>query len=229
MGPKPQSQSSTTSSVSVEDLVKDWDERFKEQASRTDTLQEQIQVMMELLKTVLDNEEKIKEIYLQRQAKESRKASEVHEVNQPFQEKIQEFIVVQEAPIIQENNGSSLPWTLEVQEESFLFQESGGVGLTNTQERSGFLEDIAGEVTKVLEPKVLGLGLTWLDKRQSKAQLAATKKYNGVMCSGNTELLFQENAPTRCLTHIWFKGNLMKMLVGSSLLQWVMYLIEEYP
>ena len=133
MGPKPQSQSSTTNSVSVEDLVKDWDERFKEQAFRTDTLQEQIQVMMELLKTVLDNEEKIKEIYLQRQAKESRKASEVHEVNQPFQEKIQEFIVVQEAPIIQENNGSSLPWTLEVQEKSFVFQESGGVGLTNTQ------------------------------------------------------------------------------------------------
>ena len=58
MGPKPQSQSSTTSFVSVEDLVKDWDERFKEQASKTDTLQEQIQVMMEQMRVILDNQER---------------------------------------------------------------------------------------------------------------------------------------------------------------------------
>ena len=127
--------------------------------------------------------------------------NEVHEEasnNQEFGESSQDrYDGVQEAPIIQENNGFSLPWTQEVQEESFVFQESGGVGLTNTQEMSDFLEDIPGEVTKVLVPKVLGLGLTWLDKRQSKAQLAATKKYNGVMCSRNTELLFQENASSR--------------------------------
>ena len=50
--------------------------------------------------------------------------------------------------------------------------------MTKTQEGYEFLEDIVGEVMKVLEPKVLGLGLT-------------TKKYNGVLGFGNRELLFQ--------------------------------------
>ena len=106
--------------------------------------------------------------------------------------------------------------TQELQEKVFALQESGGVGSTNTQEGSDFLEDIAGEVMEVLEPKVLDFGLMLLDKRQSKAQLAATKIYNDVLGSGNMELLFQVNAPTRCLLHIWFRGNLMKMLNSSA-------------
>ena len=79
MGSKP--RSSASSSVSMEDLVKN----FEEQASRMDTLQEQLneiqnqvtsqftqyQTAMEQLRAILDNQEKIKEFIVVQEVSES--------------------------------------------------------------------------------------------------------------------------------------------------------------
>ena len=107
---------------------------------------------------------------------------------------------VQECLIIQENNGSFLPWTQEVQEEAFAFLESGGVDSTNIQE--GF------EVYNVNRHG------EFKDTEVEAMESVSIFEYAQSFWNATHENEDPYYSVSNVL-HIWFKGELIPMLIGG--------------